>query len=303
MNTIENIEQARRLSAIKMLKEKFGDYFDDIKTRTGFDLKKIIDVADTRVLERLAHQKEILVESKAFISIPGIERIDISNKYFSLRLLKVDTEKKWDISMYPVRAMKNTNTPVVTGVKKDTDIELHVGRGESALNITLLAGTDAAEAWRLCKRGVVVRNAKGEAYLLTPCRYNHRYANALPVSYVRKRIENIIKHSAKSTPLSFRPFSKHQGKLEESSYAKFVISEGSELALEALDTLPVGGELILENAKGDRVCLRFDCGENSMVEGVPLSVAKEQEKKRSKESLRQPAFPSPKKTTPYHISK
>ena len=192
------------IETIKMLKEKFGDYFDDIKTRTGFDLEKIIDVADTRVLERLAHQKEILVESKAFISIPGIERIDISNKYFSLRLLKVDTEKKWDISMYPVRNIKNTNTPVVTGVKKDTDIELHVGRGENALNITLLAGTDAAEAWRLCKRGVVVRNAKGEAYLLTPCRYNHRYANALPVSYVLKRIENIIKHSAKESLKSHR---------------------------------------------------------------------------------------------------
>lgn len=315
MNETQN-KDYRRLSTIRMIKDKFEPYFHEIKAEIGFDMEQILNTADNRILERILHQKEILVKGKTTITLPGVERYNLATELFSFRLLKVNEEGKrpWDAIKYPVKSVRTQKAgdglvPIVIAAKKNVDFHFSMGSGDDAFSITLPAGSEDAEAWRLCHRGVTVTNAKGESYFIGPCRWNQYQIVARPLTNVRTRIWRCIKRS-EHTPLSFRPFSQEQGKIFANSFAQFTVPRECEQAKEITDVLSRGGEVILVNEKGEKACVHFDCSENQLVEALPLKIAQEQDRSKAKVNKEKnemneqrshhykPAAPSQKKTTP-----
>lgn len=285
MNQHTEKDTERRNAVIDKLRDRFGAYFREIEAETGFEMEKIITTSDTRVLERLLHQKEILVEEKSFLSVPGVERIEIPSGYSSFRLVKLHQGdaiegKAWDSMKYHVKSVPDPkdpshSIPVVISVKRGTDINLSIGSGDQALTVTLPAGSEEAEAWRLCKRGVKAVANDGREYLLTPSKWDNHRCAARCIDDVRDRIRKCIKRS-QETPLSFRTFSREQGKLFN-SFAPFSLSQDAEGNASVLDTLAAGGEVLLVNGKGEKTCVHFDCSENQLAEALPLELAKKVE--------------------------
>ena len=253
--------------AVTRLNKYFGPYYDQIKARTGIDIPQLTQTASAKTLLRLGRGQEVIIDGSVNIE-PG----RVVDGVWSFRLISVKPvpgKDGWNFFMYPIPFTQDEAGKHLMRKTLKEGEDLVLG------NVVHKAGSDEVESWRLCGMGIVQETAAGPV-LFTPSKWNDSIGISRRLSYVESRLSALL-----GKELFLRPFTE-EGKLSKGISKGFVLGGNDEAETKnTASILLQGGQVTLTNGAGEKACVRYDCGENNLVETIPFKLAQRIDRRES----------------------
>lgn len=242
-------------AAVSRIKKYFEPHFPEILERTGIDMNRLMEVGSPEMLNRLSHGKEVLLYGRLSSSVVGESAS--TREVLSFRLLRMPEPRGWDYVVYGVQ-MEGEGEAQHPRVRRLPEGEPLVLNGHS-----ISPSSAEYRNWNACRKGIVIETRSG-VMLVTPRRYDMTAGVAKSVESVMKRI-----YSIGGAELMFRTVSEN-GAIGQALVGGFYLPKGPDAFADMAGKLSRGGIIELCNKDGQKTYVRFDCGENGLVECPPV---------------------------------
>ena len=239
----------------KRFSKYFAPHCEAVLERTGLDLNELHQSLPQKEFARLMRGQEVLIDGTVNT------KEGPSNGLWSFRISPAKPRPDnpgFSFYLYPVKYHDGPNgkIPEHKTLPKGEDLVIK-GRH-------FKAGSDEVEQWRLAGRGIVLETPSG-LELVTPGKYDSTVGIARSISYIEKRLTS-LEHA----DLHLRPF-KDDGSIKKEK------TKGFQIGGEDIPKLARGEEVVLTTKDGVKACVRYDCGENNLIEVIPFAIAKRME--------------------------